>query len=142
MTPAIIHKFTHCFNGPPGSDIQPLHVRAEPPCLISEWEPTIEERAAIAAGRHIELRVMQNVMSPVSLALAPVKCIFCGEPEPSGVHEICASLSDTEPVMADETIVGAICALIYGETGEEFTLRDALKKTCAIFGRVIGITGQ
>lgn len=42
---------------------------------ISVWEPTDDERRAIAAGQNIELHVWQQPPAPVGLALTPAKAI-------------------------------------------------------------------
>lgn len=39
--------------------------------VVSVWEPTREERAAIAAGSNIELHVWQQPPPPVGMALSP-----------------------------------------------------------------------
>lgn len=38
------------------------------PCMVSQWQPTDEERAAIAAGAPIVLHVLGTVMPPVCVA--------------------------------------------------------------------------
>ena len=46
--------------GPPGSDVADLVVAATIDGLVSEWEFTVVERAAILAGAHVRLGIVSN----------------------------------------------------------------------------------
>lgn len=43
------------------------------PCIASVWEPTPEERQAIAAGQNIELIVFGTMQPPVAMQVTDVK---------------------------------------------------------------------
>jgi len=79
-----IKGHTHEYGAPPGMEdiVHPLRVRLmqEGPLffLVSEWVPTAEERARIAAGENIFLAVMGTGMPPVMLTVGP---------EPEVAHE-------------------------------------------------------
>lgn len=78
MQPAEIDGHTHVFLPAAGTEdrVEPLKViKAFMPdlnsyVLISEWEPTPQERQAIANGANIHLHVMGEVMPPAALTVS------------------------------------------------------------------------
>lgn len=101
MNPVKLPNATHTLHGPPGSDIGDLDVIISAPYVMSVWEPTPEERAAIAAGRNILLSIMANGMPPAALQIAPALCPHCNQPVETGAteHAICGDIvrAGTEP---------------------------------------------
>lgn len=77
MQPAEIAGHTHVFLPAAGTEdrVEPLKViKAFMPdlnsyVLISEWEPTPEERKAIAEGANIHLHILGEVLPPVALTV-------------------------------------------------------------------------
>lgn len=83
MQPAEIDGHTHVFLPAAGTEdsVEPLKViKVFMPdlnsyVLISEWEPTPEERKAIAEGANIHLHIMGEALPPVALTVElPVLC--------------------------------------------------------------------
>ncbi len=95
MTPGVIDKANIVMRGD-GATVVDLPVRAADGMMHSEWTLTPEERAAVAAGRNIQLTIVSPRHPPVRVAIAPRPCPCCGVamPEESNAKacEICAPL--------------------------------------------------
>lgn len=80
MQPTDIAGCTHVFMPPAGQEdkVAPLKVIkwfdpvVNSYVLVSEWCPTAEERADIAAGGNVHLHVLGEVLPPVALMVKPV----------------------------------------------------------------------
>jgi hypothetical protein len=68
MKPVTFQGANRLFRGPEGSDIQPLPAFDEGQgFIVSCWEPSPEDLAALAAGGRIWLVVLGNKHPPVQL---------------------------------------------------------------------------
>lgn len=77
MRPRRTHESNMVFRLPGGTEDNDLFARADTddgghPVLCSVWEPTPEERAAIAAGHNVQLIVWGDATPPVALATTDV----------------------------------------------------------------------
>ena len=70
MRPINTIQTNHSYLMPPGMEGDPLPCcRTNDGRVISVWEPTPDERAAIAAGGNVELHVWQQPPPPVGFTI-------------------------------------------------------------------------
>lgn len=85
MKPRRTHESTQCLDLAEGNEDNSLWVRVESyedcghVCVSSVWEPTEEERAAIADGQNIKLTVWGTTHPPVNVGVTDVGI---GKPPP------------------------------------------------------------
>jgi hypothetical protein len=79
----------------------PLHIRDDTidcgpplgaqPIMVSEWQPTAEERAAIAAGAPVRLKILGQMHPPVLVEVGDVPAPYPVQPRlsPDGERYLC-----------------------------------------------------